>query len=487
MNELARPRGPQLLLLGISLLWSPSALVGADQTTLVVDHETRRAYLNESDNAIRNGDERRVHISVPVVVKVINTNTALYTFQTTGEKIEAKEIADLRGFLKALGPYLVEGAAQSEPRKRVPGAVSLDGRGKKYKDPTLEKKLTEIRGSLLAIDEALFGPKGILDTELRVFETLGKMRQCLEGTLASSNMTLVDELTVGIEGRLGEKQSVQDTCGESLTRYSHLTALDTIRKALAVLISAVTQADNLSQNDVLTDPDEELLLEARKAMGDAESLRSAALRIESLAQRTLEARSVWCSEEYPVSASKGVTLTILVSGAKEADLAPLADRPDFQLQVSLVPDWLARPALGLAFLYSPDSTFPKFGTSKDGEKFKIVRPDAQDSRFTYGLTLGLTWRGLDWRQKYGAALWIPELTVNPSSDVRAVGVGVAFSWWKILKVGVGWLWTKHKVLDGLAETDRLDAAEDLRLRDSYPDGRWYLSISLIGWPPFVSE
>jgi hypothetical protein len=126
-----------------------------------------------------------------------------------------------------------------------------------------------------------------------------------------------------------------------------------------------------------------------------------------------------------------------------------------------------------------------------GEKFGIVHPDRQDSRFTYGLTLGLTlgltWRGLDWREKDGAAVWIPELTVNPSSEVRAVGAGAAFSWWKILKVGVGYLWTKHKVLDGLSEGALLERAEDLRVRDSYQDGKWYISISLIGWPPFLPE
>ena len=129
--------------------------------------------------------------------------------------------------------------------------------------------------------------------------------------------------------------------------------------------------------------------------------------------------------------------------------------------MTVLPDWLARPALGLAMLHSEESEFPKLATRAAGERFEVIGSDWQDSRFTYGLTLGLTWRFLDWRATDGAALWIPEFTINPTSDIRAVGVGIAFSWWKIVKVGTGLLWTKHKAFDRRAG-DFLDHAEDLR-------------------------
>jgi hypothetical protein len=128
-----------------------------------------------------------------------------------------------------------------------------------------------------------------------------------------------------------------------------------------------------------------------------------------------------------------------------------------------------------------------YSTRKAGDAYEIVQSDLQDSRFTYGLSLGLTWRGLDHRDGRGFAIMAPELTVNPSDDVKAVGVGVGLTFWKIVKLGGGLLWTKHKALDGQAPGDTLAAEGDLRLKDAYGRPNPYFSVSIVGWPPFVQK
>jgi hypothetical protein len=100
--------------------------------------------------------------------------------------------------------------------------------------------------------------------------------------------------------------------------------------------------------------------------------------------------------------------------------------------------------------------------------------------------------GEDWtsgrKKNKNWAIWLPEITINPSDDVRAVGVGAGISFWKVFKIGGGILWTRHKVLVGQSAGQPLSEEADLRLRDSYgkPE-KWYVGISVIGWPPFLPD
>ena len=91
----------------------------------------------------------------------------------------------------------------------------------------------------------------------------------------------------------------------------------------------------------------------------------------------------------------------------------------------------------------------------------------------------------------GWALWLPELTINPTGDVRSVGLGIGFNVNRLLKVGVGRLWTRHTTLDGQSVGDRLDTAGDLRTKTVYTfSPSWqglYFGLSVAGWPPFTSK
>ena len=137
--------------------------------------------------------------------------------------------------------------------------------------------------------------------------------------------------------------------------------------------------------------------------------------------------------------------------------------------------------------------YPTFGTSKttvteDGkevERFRIVEKELEDRRFTYGLTLALT--NHRFCTGNGASCGWLDLTVNPSDDVKAFGLGLAWNWHR-LRLGAGALWTKHSNLENdLAVDDLLAAEGDLKTGTTYDDPEFYVSFSVIGWQPFVAE
>jgi hypothetical protein len=82
------------------------------------------------------------------------------------------------------------------------------------------------------------------------------------------------------------------------------------------------------------------------------------------------------------------------------------------------------------------------------------------------------------------SIHIPELTVNPTSDVRAIGLGGALSF-GAAKLGIGALWTRHQSLEaGQTIGTKLRDAAFLRLGDTYGRPRAYFSFAITGWPLF---
>jgi hypothetical protein len=173
--------------------------------------------------------------------------------------------------------------------------------------------------------------------------------------------------------------------------------------------------------------------------------------------------------------------TLKVSPRETAEIKRIVTVEPLEFKVTALPDWRVRPAVGLTFLVAPNAEYETFGSAKDGDVTKVVRKGTVDHRFTYGLTLGLSYqRGEQPRVR----LWLPELTVNPLDDVKAMGVGAAGSY-GVLKLGVGILWMRHTVLDGQNVDDVIPSADALSTRDAYGKGRFYAGLSLIGLPPFV--
>jgi hypothetical protein len=146
--------------------------------------------------------------------------------------------------------------------------------------------------------------------------------------------------------------------------------------------------------------------------------------------------------------------------------------------------------VGLSLLAAPGATYPRFGarTPAVGGGTEVYQSGTQDLRFSWGLTLGLTWRGLGSTSQGQAplALWFPEITVNPTGNLKAFGLGAAVSW-SIVKLGGGVLWTRHLVLDRLVNGQGIPNPDFLTTRPSYRSPNLYISLSVFDLPLFSAK
>ncbi len=198
----------------------------------------------------------------------------------------------------------------------------------------------------------------------------------------------------------------------------------------------------------------------RKALQDSAKVLEAARRVEGLAATLLAARPEHRFPPFGLAWNESRTLRIRVSPSRDPTLGDFATLPARAADVVLAPLWPLRVGVGASFLFSPGSTWE--GPS-----------GVEDARFTWGLTLSLAPRALTPASlaAKGWALWLPEITLNPSSADRALGAGMAVGW-KALKLGAGALWTRHDTVEG---------------NQSYGAPRLYLSLSVTGWEPFRSD
>lgn len=142
-----------------------------------------------------------------------------------------------------------------------------------------------------------------------------------------------------------------------------------------------------------------------------------------------------------------------------------------------------RPSLGLSFILSPDSQFPEYGLKRtlDSREEIIESGTLRDYRFTWGITVGLTYSFLDYQDTRGFTVWVPELTINPGNDVRAVALGAGVSFLDVLKLSSGVIWSKHQQTVGNVVGDIIDSPQEFRVTDTFgfPDsGKWYVSLSV---------
>jgi hypothetical protein len=234
-----------------------------------------------------------------------------------------------------------------------------------------------------------------------------------------------------------------------------------------------------------------LVASARKALDESQKALELVRTLERAVLDGVGASSTWTSAPFPITLQKGRKVTLKITPKPIAAIASAGRYPKMDVAFTLLPQWKIRPAVGLSLLWADGATYPTFGTSKtsvmvDGmavDRFEIVEKDLEDRRANYGLDLGLTSRALC--SEKGNCPWL-DVIVNPSDDVRALGLGASYNF-GIFKLGGGVLWTKHKELDGQSLGDLLEADGDLKTRDSYSGEEFYVSISVIGWQPFVND
>ncbi len=162
------------------------------------------------------------------------------------------------------------------------------------------------------------------------------------------------------------------------------------------------------------------------------------------------------------------------------EAATLGDR---SYRINMESSSPVRPSLGLSFILSPDSQFAEYGLKQtlDGREEIIESGTVRDFRFTWGITVGLTYSFLDYQDTRGFTVWVPELTINPGNDVRAVALGTGVSFLDVLKVSGGMIWSKHQEPIGVGLGDIVDTPQEFRVSDTFgfPDsGKWFLSLSV---------
>lgn len=444
-----RCRAEVALLMAAALMAGPARAQQPTGHTIRIDHAVRRAYVQDHGNRdpVRTGGQIRVPSPYRVRIVAENTNSALYACSLTATPAPVPELDSLRAFLTALGPY-------------VP-AVLMDRLGVQGLG-----KADTLKVALQRLDSLITGPQGLQWILRQTLQALDTLR--FEGGKSIGDRA---QATLGTLGQACNRTG----CRPLISRI--LAADSAVAKGVAELQGQVVTGEAAKLKD-------SLLTVGRGVLGDQDKVMATAYAVETLVHAVVNASdSVVCDTvEFP--GNEGRDLTITVAPRQTAELARLADRKTYELKVTVLPQWSWRPAVGLALLYAVDATYPTYGTTTT-PNVSVLQTGTKDYRAMYGLTLGLTYRGIDGRDsKSGLTWWLPEVTIVPTEDLRAFGIGTAISC-GIVKLGVGALWVKHDVLDGVSVGDVLSDAAKFRTKPVFGEAGLYISLSVIGWQPFV--
>lgn len=424
------------------------------------------------------GDEAVVRLphNVPVEIDVVNTNTALYNFSRTSASVALPEAQALSGFVSRLTPYVPElrsalsgsrGAGFTEP----PAQNVADAR------LALAVALGTAERSLMQIDEAVFGERGLQPTITTTLLALEQMRRNVAPEVAAE--PLRRRLRVGKS--CGSQEPVRLPTAESL--LSSLVALSGATGNMRVAMLGQVYDD--ARWRALRDSARVLDVRAQSALADFESLLSSTYRVERLVGIVANACSKWSAGVARGSRTSGRAITIRVEPRTEAELARIADRTVSEYTVLVQPQPFLRPAIAIAGIAAPGGRFPTFGTKDVEGGVSVYESGQTDRRFGLGGTLGFTWRGLDHRDGSGLAVWLPEVVVA-AGDVTGAGLGTGFSL-GFLKVSAGAMWMRQQSLEGARVGDVVADALQVRIVDGYGKPKLYFALSLFDWAPFADR
>ncbi|GLC28228.1 hypothetical protein [Roseisolibacter agri] len=460
----------------LAVAQAPAAGPAPTADTLFLDHAGKTATFRR--RPVESGDQLRIRSPFKLTVVVARTNSAVFDCDVGQTKTSTAEVDAALGFLKGLGPYLQEMALAAAARPdtaannayRRAAANLTAAPGGRGDEPVVRQALEEI-------DEALTGARGLRTIFTRTAAELERMR----GLPPDSPLALGTYQT-----------SLSADCVFQGPDCARLRATERLTTALSVLgarygafASAVTAQPS---NDPNTAAAEKRLVErGASALSDADALLAAAYAIEQMVRRTYGAtRTMTCDDVVSASWNSGRDVTVAVTPTTVPGVARTRTGAPYTMKASVHPDWLVRPTVGLAFVGVPNAKFPKFATKQlDDTTYRVQEAGSTDGRFTYGLVLASTWRGLDYRDaRVPWAVYLPELTINPSADLRAFAVGAGVLLYNV-KLGVGRAWTKHSVLAGQTVGTTLRDPDELSTRETYGPSKPYVSIALVGLPPFV--
>jgi hypothetical protein len=403
-----------------------------------------------------------IRVKPSTVVRVTRSNSAFYTCAVEATATVAPEVTALQTFGSLAGAAVVP----------VIDVMSLTGK-------------SATRSELDDLNRLLLGKNGLRDVQSRVLDAIDAM-VLLELQPRDSGLV---SIATPLKGTL-YADTLCDTSCVRLTLIPKLRkAFDAVEARLFALESGGAPSDSSARPTIA-----EQIKALKEASAARDRIMALALHTGRLMALVANATDDFTCDTVTMPRTEGRKLDLAVKPRTEPELAVAARRPPYSTTVTLNRDWLIRPAASIALMYARDRTFDTFGTRTVGTAITAGRTGTATSRANLGVTLGLTWRGLDGRDgRLPVTIWLPEVSANPAGDARAVGVGTAVSMFRFLKVGAGMMWTRRTVLDGQSLGEPLLAATDLRTKVIYDNGRdtaWkgmYVSLSLTGFAPFVPK
>lgn len=466
----------------------------------VVCHATERYWDGERWKQLAGGATIRVPAGT-TVVEVAGTNTAVFDYRLSSEPVDVPEAKQLNAFLGAFGPYAIDVLETSVVEAKV-----------RDLSPQSATAVADLENRLNELDRLIDDIQRIRRTVLAAYSSKSAtaIASSIRGSVCGSEeecrtqfdnrvirlLEKYEQVDAALSRLVGASPELETALlkeGEDMAQdLQRLTsAAEGDEKALEVRMQLI----EFGQTRALVDDAlKKLIATARKALHESQQVLELVRTVERAALDGLEAQDSWTSPPFPITLQKGRKVTLKITPKPIATLASAGRLPKVDALFTLLPRWAVRPAVGLSLLWADGAVFPEFGTRKTTEtvqdemkveRFEIVEKDFDDERFTYGLNLGLTARGLC-TSKGKNCPWL-DLIVNPSDDVKALGAGVSYNFQSI-KIGVGALWTKHEVLDDDQRAgDLLMAEDELMTRDSYGSPEFFVSLSVIGWEPFVND
>lgn len=470
------------LLLGASPAVSQDQLSTAaerDTAWVEIDQATRTAWLR----TVRRGSTQivsepihpesdfRIRPGRATSVRVINSNSALYTCALAQTRSTVPEVEQSKGFLAALETYLT-GASPLADMDPFAGMQAM-------------------RAELMNPRISAAEPSG--DNELRrardaVIEHLGRLRESAAATneVRGRTLSVLDRMRAPDANIADISKAYRLSMGcEDCTRQAFVAA--TVSNVEA-FIPVATRLEALVREPARTPSEEDLEVaaNAQKVLEHVDDMIAAAYATERLTGLVAHASSQVACDNVEVGRTAGRNLVITVAPRALPETQRIADRPSLEFKAKALPRFKIAPFAGLSLLYAPGAVYDKFGTVKaPGDSAEVIESDSQNARWTYGLTLGARLDGIV--RNENMSVYLPELTINPSDDVRAIGLGGSVSV-SAVKIGVGALWTRHQRLSGQQVGQRLRDPAFLNTEDRYDpldSPNLYISFSIVGWPPFL--
>lgn len=444
----------------------PDVPVVPCDATIRVDHRARSVQVIRGARVRYVKDwQKTIEIETkdPVCFQVVNTSTAAYRFEVADVPIDAAGIAALATFAKVASPYALDLGKQS-----LEGGEFVARSGV---TPEVKEALATLAASLEALPLLVRGPNGIEDTAFKATAAMQAM-SLDPATSAPRAAQLKETLEPRFECAAG---TIGPGCPKQLIVIREVTerylaadkAVGVLEKALASI-----EADDLKEAIGAQ------IAAWQEWRGKFSLVIAAARRAEELARIAMDAKSEWVSKKFEATWRTGHELTLKISQREDVELDVLGGRDAMKVVVRVMPKNSIRFTAGAALLAAPDAKFDTYGVANQGGP-TIVRSGSVDQRFFWALTLAMNPDVLDWTDRSGFAVWIPELVLSPGPE-RAMGIGTGISWKKV-RVGGGALWVRHTQLaDGQEVGQQLGTGEVLRTKDGYDFANpvWYGDVAL---------